>query len=132
MIKKVGSTTIGLEHKARCHCGAVELLIKLPKGLVQPGRCNCSMCRRKGSVVAAVPMDDLAVIRGECSLSVYQFNTNTAKHYFCSNCGIHTHHQRRSNPKLYSLNVGCLEGVNPFELDHIPVGDGINHSRDRK
>jgi len=131
MIKKIGSTAIELEHKARCHCGAVELLVKLPNGIVQPGRCNCSTCRRKGSVMAAVPIDDLAVTRGEHSLSVYQFNTNTAKHYFCSTCGIHTHHQRRSNPGLYSLNVACLDGVNPFDLDEVPVGDGINHSSDQ-
>jgi hypothetical protein len=32
------------------------------------------------------------------------------KHHFCSICGIHAHHQGRSNPSQYGYNVGCLEG----------------------
>jgi len=131
MIKKVGIVEIQSTHRASCHCGAVELSIKLPQGIVSPGRCNCSICRRKGTVVAAVPIEDLTIVIGEKVLSFYQFNTDTAKHYFCSRCGIHTHHQRRSNPALYSLNVGCLEGVNPFDLEDVPTGDGVNHSSDR-
>ena len=131
MIKQVGDTAILPVHKASCHCGAIELAIKLPEGLVNPGRCNCSICRRKGAVVARVPLADLEIIKGKDVLSLYQFNTNTAKHYFCSRCGIYTHHQRRSDPTLYSFNVGCLEGVNPYEIDEVPVGDGINHSADQ-
>lgn len=61
----------------------------------------------------------------------YQFNTGTAKHYFCSQCGIYTHHQRRSNPGQYGYNVGCLEGVNPFNLAAVPTKDGVNHPADR-
>ena len=56
----------------------------------------------------------------------------TAKHYFCSVCGIYTHHQRRSNPEEYGYNVGCLAGVNPFDLGEVPVSDGVNHPRDRE
>ncbi|MES2854724.1 MAG: GFA family protein, partial [Bdellovibrionota bacterium] len=41
------------------------------------------------------------------------------------------HHQRRSNPNEYGFNVGCLEGVNPFEFGEIPVMDGVNHPSDR-
>ena len=47
---------------------------------------------------------------GEAALRCYQFNTRTAKHYFCSVCGIYTHHQRRSNPAEYGYNLACLEG----------------------
>lgn len=118
-------------HKATCHCGAVELELKLPNGLVDPHRCNCSICRRKGAVVASVALDDLRVVRGEDKLTLYQFNTNTAKHYFCSACGIYTHHQRRSNPNEYGVNVGCFEGVSPYDLGEIPVTDGVNHPSDR-
>lgn len=74
------------------------------------------MCRRRGTVVASVELINLKVIKGEDKLSLYQFNTMTAKHFFCSVCGIYTHHQSRSNPTQYGFNVACLEGVNPFEL----------------
>jgi len=72
------------------------------------------------------------VLQGEASLNSYQFNTNVARHYFCSNCGIYTHHQRRSNPNEYGYNVGCLEGVNPFDLEPVRLSDGANHPLDRK
>jgi hypothetical protein len=64
-------------------------------------------------------------------LTLYRFNTMTAKHHFCSICGIYTHHQRRSNPHQFGFNVACLPGVNPYELGEIPVYDGINHPSDR-
>lgn len=69
---------------------------------------------------------------GEVALTRYQFNTRTATHFFCSHCGIHTHHQRRSNPSQYGFNVACLEGVDPFALQDVPTRDGIHHPADRE
>ena len=89
------------------------------------------MCKRRGAIVASVSLDRLKILKGEEFLSLYQFNTKTAKHYFCSKCGIYTHHQRRSNPTQYGFNVACLEGVNPFELENVPVMDGVNHPSDK-
>jgi len=131
MIKQVGNTPIQSKHKASCHCGAVELELSLPNGIEKPRRCDCSICRRKGAIVALVKLDGIRIIKGEDKLKLYQFNTNTAKHYFCSNCGIYTHHQRRSFPDEYGFNVGCLEGVNPFDLGDIVTHDGVNHPADR-
>lgn len=131
MIKLVGTTQIMANHKATCHCGAVELELSLPDGIVDPRRCDCSICRRKGAIVASVPLSGIRIVRGQDKLKLYQFNTGTAKHYFCEVCGIYTHHQRRSDPEQYGYNVGCLEGVNPFELGGIPTNDGVNHPADR-
>jgi hypothetical protein len=131
MIKSVGGTQIKHKHRASCHCGAVVLELDLPDGIVDPRRCDCSICRRKGAIVASVPLSGITIVQGAEALKLYQFNTNTAKHYFCSHCGIYTHHQRRSNPNQYGYNVGCLEGVNPFALGPIPTSDGVNHPADR-
>lgn len=131
MIKLVGRTTIQAKHRLSCHCGAVVLELDLPDGIVNPRRCNCSICRRKGAIVASVPLAGLRVVQGAEALRLYQFNTRTAKHYFCGNCGIYTHHQRRSNPDQYGYNVGCLEGVNPFDLGRVPTMEGVNHPADR-
>jgi hypothetical protein len=132
MIKKVGPTVILAKHEASCHCGAVVLEIDLPDGIVDPGRCDCSICRRKGAIVASVPLSAIRIVKGREALKLYQFNTMTAKHYFCRNCGIYTHHQRRSNPEQYGFNVGCLEGVNPFDIPDVPTHDGVNHPADRR
>jgi hypothetical protein len=130
MYKVVGNTEIQPKHKASCHCGAVELELTLPNGIENPRRCDCSICRRKGAIVGSIELSGLRIVKGAEVLRLYQFNTNTAKHYFCSNCGIYTHHQRRSNPHLYGYNIGCLEGVNPFELGDIVTVDGVHHPSD--
>ncbi|MBW3695197.1 GFA family protein [Vibrio sp. T187] len=130
-MKQVGNTTIHAKHKATCHCGAVELELSLPNGIQNPRRCDCSICRRKGAVVGSVTLDGIRIVKGEDILKLYQFNTGEAKHYFCSQCGIYTHHQRRSNPHEYGFNIGCLEGVNPFDIDNVVTNDGVNHPSDR-
>jgi hypothetical protein len=132
MIKNIGGTEIKPRHRASCHCGKVVLELDLSDGIVNPRRCDCSICRRKGAIVASVPLAGMKILKGEEALTLYQFNTRTAKHYFCSHCGIYTHHQRRSRPDEYGYNVGCLEGVNPYELGPIRTLDGVNHPADRK
>ena len=129
-IKSVGGVPVQAVHRLSCHCGSVVLELDLPDGIVSPRRCDCSMCRRRGAIVASVALDGITVVRGEKHLRLYQFNTRVAKHYFCVNCGIYTHHQRRSFPDQYGYNVGCLEGVNPFLIPNVPVHDGVNHPSD--
>jgi hypothetical protein len=114
--------------RAQCHCGAVVFEVTLENGLEKLRRCNCSLCKRKGAVMASVPLDRLRILKGSEKLSLYQWNTKTAKHYFCSVCGIYTHHQRRSNPYEYGFNVACVEDVDPFKLGDIPVRDGASAS----
>ncbi len=115
-------------HTGRCHCGGVEFTVALENGLEDLRRCNCSLCRRKGAVMASVPVAGLTVVRGAENLTLYQWNSRIAEHYFCKVCGIYTHHKRRSNPALFGFNVACLEGVDPFALGDIPIGDGASHS----
>jgi hypothetical protein len=131
MIWKIGNTVILKKHKSTCHCGRVELQIELPNGIVDPGRCDCSICLKRGAAVAAVPLKDLAVVKGKEFLTIYTFNTKTAKHYFCSCCGIYTHHQSRLNPEHFDFNIGCLEGVNPHEIETMLFFDGVNHPCDK-
>ena len=52
----------------------------------------------RGAVAVSAARDDLHVLAGAESLTLYQFGTMTAQHWFCARCGIYTHHQRRSNP----------------------------------
>lgn len=118
-------------HRLSCHCGAVELAVTLPEGFATARRCDCSFCRRRGAVALTAPLNAIRIVRGEDALSLYQFGTMTAKHYFCRYCGIYTHHQRRSNPNEYGVNAGALDGVNPRDLDPVPWSDGVNHPSDR-
>src|SRR5690349_5915208 len=114
-----------------CHCGAVRFTVKLAEGLDAPRRCNCSLCRMRGAVVVSAEHGDLTITQGTDRLQLYRFNTMKAEHYFCSSCGIYTHHRRRSNPEQISVNVACLSGVSPFDFPIVPVYDGVVHHSDR-
>lgn len=127
----IGEQVIRARHRASCHCGGVVLELELPDGVENPRRCNCSICARRGAVTSSVPCERLHVVRGGELLTLYEFNTRVAKHYFCRVCGIYTHHRRRSDPGVYAYNVACLEGVDVFALGPIPTSDGMNHVCDR-
>lgn len=119
-------------HRLTCHCGAVEVAVTLSGGLDTARRCDCSFCRRRGAITVSAPLDGLRIVTGADKLTLYQWGTGTAKHYFCAICGIYTHHQRRSNPREFGINAACLDGVNPRDLDPVPWADGINHPSDRR
>ncbi len=103
-------------HQGSCHCGAVAFEIESDLNPVV--RCNCSLCKRKGAVIHRLPQAQFTLLRGEDALSLYQFNTMAAKHYFCKHCGIYTHHQPRTKPDFFGVNVGCLDGVDALSLEY--------------
>lgn len=120
-----------VEMNGACHCGTVRFRVKLTDGFNNVRRCTCSYCRMRGAVAVSANIGDLAFQAGQEMLTLYQFNTGAAEHYFCSKCGIYTHHRRRSNPNQLSINVACLEGMSPFDFEDIPVIDGVNHPTDQ-
>jgi len=101
-------------HRGACHCGRVQFEVR--STLAPAARCNCSLCKRRAAVMTRVPAESFRLLSGEEFLSLYQFNTGVAKHYFCKVCGIYTFHRPRVAPDLYGVNVGCLEGVDPLSL----------------
>jgi len=56
-----------------------------------------------------VPAARFRLLTGENQLTTYSFNTGTAKHHFCSVCGIKSFYVPRSKPDGYSVNVRCLD-----------------------
>ena len=110
-----------------CHCGAVRFVAEVDPATAR--RCDCSLCRMRGAVAVTAPLDGLRILEGRDALTLYTFGTHAARHWFCARCGIYTHHQRRSNPGEYGVNLACLEGATPF-LPAVPVNDGVAHPSD--
>ena len=115
---------------AQCHCGAVAFTVELTDGFNTIRRCSCSFCRMRGAIAVSAPLAGIEVLRGQDILTEYRFHTQTARHFFCSVCGIYTFHQRRSNPEQYGVNVACIENVSPFDFPVVEVTDGVNHPND--
>ena len=84
----------------------------------------------RGAVAVSANLKDIEILQGKDALTLYQFNTGEARHYFCAKCGIYTFHQRRSSPSQYGVNVACIEGISPFDFDVVPVNEGRIHPKD--
>ena len=82
--------------------------------------------------MAMVKSENFNIIKGQDKLKIYQFHTKVAKHYFCSNCGIYTHHNPRSNPAMTGFNLGCIDEIDYFQLKDFTINDGKNHPLDKK
>ena len=117
--------------KLTCHCGSVEAEINIEK-FKKVLRCNCSICKRKGAIMSIVKNEDFKIVKGKDKLKLYQFHSKVAKHYFCSVCGIYTHHNPRSNPAMTGFNLGCIDEINIFDLDNISIANGKEHPLDKK
>lgn len=102
--------------RGSCHCGAVRFSVEAP--VVELTTCDCSLCVKKNAVMAKVPEQALKVLEGEDMLTLYQWNTRRAKHYFCRRCGIYVFHRKRAAPDHFGVNVFCLDG---FDASAIPV-----------
>jgi hypothetical protein len=67
------------------------------------------MCSKSGYLHLIVPKSRFRLLQGEESLTTYTFNTQVAKHSFCSVCGIKSFYVPRSHPDGYSVNARCLD-----------------------
>ena len=88
--------------------------------------------KEKGYIIGVVKSDEFKITKGESFLNYINIIQKQLNIIFCSICGIHTHNRPRIDPKLYGLNIACIEEINPFELKDVPVADGKNHPLDKK
>jgi len=82
---------------------------------IYQGSCHC---RRLGALWQEVPEQDLEVLAGGENLSLYQFGTRTAQHYFCRHCGIAPFSRPRTDPSRWAVNLRCLEDL---ELSRLTI-----------
>ena len=112
-----------VSYEGGCHCGAVRFQVEVLKHKAID--CNCSICRKKGFLHLIVPLEQFTLLSGAEVLTTYTFNTRTAKHTFCSICGIHAFYRPRSHPNDIDINVRCLDG-DVLSLFDIEFFDGAN------
>ena len=71
---------------ASCHCGAVRYEVKsAPSQLTS---CNCSICRRLGTLWAYYPPEDVTLTG---ATATYQWGDKTIDFHHCAKCGCTTH-----------------------------------------
>ncbi|HYD06467.1 MAG TPA: GFA family protein [Reyranella sp.] len=91
-----------------CHCGAVKFSVdaEMPTEVME---CNCSICRRKGVLMAFYPVAKVKV-EGEAALQAYKFNKHVLSHWFCKTCGIHTFGGGKGpdGNEMRAINMRCV------------------------
>jgi len=107
-----------------CHCGRVRFKVEGPDPLTV-SQCNCSICSKSGFLGLIVPRERFELTKGKDCLAEYRFNTGTARHLFCSHCGIKSFYVPRSHPEGISVNARCLDALS-VEKVTIKAFDGRN------
>jgi hypothetical protein len=102
-----------------CHCGTVKYTVHSAP-ITNAIACNCSMCKRAGTLLAFVAQEAFTLDAGGDSLTSYKFNKHIIDHVFCKGCGIKSfaHGKGRDGTPMVALNVRCLDGV---ELDKLEI-----------
>ena len=95
-------------HTGGCHCGRVRFEVMAP-AQIEVADCDCSICSKFGYLHLIVPADRFKLISGREALTTYSFNTHTAKHTFCSTCGVKSFYIPRSHPVGVSVNARCID-----------------------
>ena len=103
-------------YRGNCHCGKVRFEVDADLDHVRV--CDCSICRRRGALIHRVEGNELRLLTPIEELTVYEWNTKTAKDYFCPVCGILPFRRPRTAPDKWGVNIRCLADV---DLAAIPI-----------
>jgi hypothetical protein len=110
-------------HAGSCHCGAVRFRVE--GEIEELTTCDCSLCVKRNTLMAKFPEAALTIAGGEEMLTLYEWNTHRAKHYFCKRCGIYVFHRKRAAPDHFGVNIFCLDGLDPADYP-VRATEGAN------
>jgi hypothetical protein len=110
----------GKTYSGGCHCGRVRY--QATADLSRVISCNCSICQKRGLLLAFTTPDQFTLTAGQNYFTDYQFNKKVVHHLFCSGCGIESF-ARGTAPdgrEMVAINIRCLDGVDPGTLNLTP------------
>ena len=115
-----------MKYEGSCHCGNVAFEVE---GAFDSGLdCNCSMCRRRGSLLAFFPRSAMVLKTADADIATYTFNKHAIRHRFCATCGVGPFGEGvhpKTGEATVAINVRCLPGVDLAGLTVIPY-DGAS------
>jgi len=106
-----------MSFRGSCHCGKLAYTVDEDP----PARamsCNCSICRRKGTLHHFTTPDRFHRRADEADIQVYTFNKHNIRHMFCKTCGCAPFAEGQG-PKgpMVEINLRCAEGIDLEALD---------------
>lgn len=105
-------------HHGSCHCGRIAFDVEGDVHDVID--CNCSMCRRRGGLLAFFPHEAFTLTTTPGDYGTYRFNKEQIEHHFCLTCGVSPFSEGvhpKSGAKMACVNVRCLPDVDLATLN---------------
>lgn len=107
-----------MKYTGGCHCGQVRFEVEMDE-LRSVMECNCSICSKKGGLLAFAPEANFRLLQGESALKDYQFGKKVIHHLFCGECGIGAFGSGAmpDGTKMRAINARCLDDVDVNRLE---------------
>lgn len=103
-----------------CHCGKIAYTLDAEP--TEAMECNCSICRRKGYLLAFSTPDKFTLKTRREDITVYTFNKHVIRHQFCKVCGCAPFGEGTGpdGKMMVAVNLRCAEGVDlsKLKIDH--------------
>lgn len=106
--------------KGSCHCKALDYtLAETPTEAMQ---CNCSICHRKGYLLAFSAAEHFSFEGDESAITAYTFGKHVIQHQFCKHCGC-APFGKGTGPdgrEMVAVNLRCTED---FDLESVKINN---------
>jgi len=111
--------------RGSCHCGRIAFTFD--EAPTQAIVCNCSICRRRGSILTAMSPASFHLETPREEITVYTFNNHVIRHQLCATCGCAPFAEGipgSDGQEAVAVNLRCTE-VDLDALELIPF-DGAS------
>lgn len=92
--------------EATCHCGAVRL--EVPAAPDEVTDCNCSICRRLGTLWAYYPVSKVRLATPDAAIGAYAWGDRQLAFHHCQVCGCTTHWAPLNDVDRMGVNARLL------------------------
>ena len=102
-----------MKYQGGCHCGGIAFELEADP-ITEAMDCNCSMCRKRGGLLAFFPREALVLSTPASAMGTYTFNQNRIRHHFCPRCGVAPFSEGvdpRTGAQIASVNLRCVPAV---------------------
>ena len=109
-----------MTYSGSCHCRRITF--EIDADISKVVECNCSICSKRGSLLAFVPAAQMRLHAEGSQLSSYTFNKHAIRHQFCPVCGVAPFSRGASGEgsETFAVNVRCLDGIELQSLEIQP------------
>lgn len=111
--------------RGSCHCGRIAY--HLDEEPTEAMQCNCSICRRKGYLLAFATPDKFTLETSRDDIAVYTFGNHVIRHQFCRSCGCAPFGEGTGpdGKAMVAINLRCAEDVDLSKITITPF-DGAS------